>query len=309
MRPQTQRRERIASPTAPQAAYLTRASPRRTFLQILKDFINRYQALKGKRVRYVPGWDCHGLPIELKVLQSLSKDERAALTPVTLRQKEKEFALETVDKQRDQFMRYGLLGDWQEPYLTLQPEYEAAQVEVFGRMVLNGHIYRGLKPVNWSPSSQTALAEAELEYPEGHVSRSIYAAFKLEEAAEALAAKLPEGAAPADVGVAVWTTTPWTIPANLAVAVNERLDYVLVEAEAAEEVEGATAQLPWPTRYLLVADGLREALAAKLGVGLRTVATLKGKEVEGWAHGNQYSEKFYRALFGSYPYVVVTMLL
>ena len=286
MRPQTQRRERIASPTAPQAAYLTRASPRRTFLQILKDFINRYQALKGKRVRYVPGWDCHGLPIELKVLQSLSKDERAALTPVTLRQKAKEFALETVDKQRDQFMRYGLLGDWQEPYLTLQPEYEAAQVEVFGRMVLNGHIYRGLKPVNWSPSSQTALAEAELEYPEGHVSRSIYAAFKLEEAAEALAAKLPEGAAPADVGVAVWTTTPWTIPANLAVAVNERLDYVLVEAEAAEEVEGATAQLPWPTRYLLVADGLREALAAKLGVGLRTVATLKGKEVEGSSYAH-----------------------
>ena len=252
--------------------------------KILKDFINRYQALQGKRVRYVPGWDTHGLPIELKVLQSLKKDERAALTPVTLREKAKAFALETVDKQRDQFMRYGLLGDWSDPYLTLKPEYEAAQVGVFGRMVLNGHIYRGLKPVNWSPSSQTALAEAELEYPEGHVSRSIYAAFKLEAASDALSGALPAGASASDVGVAVWTTTPWTIPANLAVAVNERLEYVLVEADgaaAAAAEDEAGAPLPWPTKYLLVAEGLKDALAAKLGVGLRTVASLKGKDIEG----------------------------
>ena len=190
-------------------------------------------------MRYVPGWDTHGLPIELKVLQTHKKDERAALTPVTLREKAKAFALETVDKQRDQFMRYGLLGDWSDPYLTLKPEYEAAQVGVFGRMVLNGHIYRGLKPVNWSPSSQTALAEAELEYPEGHVSRSIYAAFKLEAASDALSGALPAGASASDVGVAVWTTTPWTIPANLAVAVNERLEYVLVEADGAAAAAAA----------------------------------------------------------------------
>jgi isoleucyl-tRNA synthetase len=130
--------------------------------KILKDIINRYQLLKGRKVRYVPGWDCHGLPIELKVLQQMKPEERKNLTPLELRQKAKEFALKTVDEQRRSFMRYGVWGDWENPYLTLKPEYEAAQIGVFGQMVLKGYIYRGLKPVHWSPSSKTALAEAEL---------------------------------------------------------------------------------------------------------------------------------------------------
>ncbi len=185
--------------------------------KILKDIINRYQLLQGRKVRYVPGWDCHGLPIELKVLQDMKPEERRELTSLQLRQKARDFALQTVQQQSKGFQRYGVWGNWENPYLTLKPEYEAAQIGVFGKMVLKGYIYRGRKPVHWSPSSKTALAEAELEYPEGHTSRSLYAAFKMTN----LASSVPqdwETYLP-DLGVAIWTTTPWTIPANLAVSV------------------------------------------------------------------------------------------
>ncbi|MEO1445271.1 MAG: class I tRNA ligase family protein, partial [Cyanobacteria bacterium J06635_11] len=117
--------------------------------KILKDIINKYQTLQGRKVRYVPGWDCHGLPIELKVLQKLKSSVRRELTPLSLRQKAKVFALDTVEKQSEGFQRYGVWGDWAHPYMTLQPEYEAAQLGVFGKMVENGHIYRGLRSVHW----------------------------------------------------------------------------------------------------------------------------------------------------------------
>ena len=110
--------------------------------KILKDVINKYELLQGKRARFIPGWDCHGLPIELKVLQSMKEAERRELTPLTLRAKAAEFALKTVDAQREQFKRYGVWADWDAPYVTLNPAYEAAQLSVFGKMVLNGHIYR-----------------------------------------------------------------------------------------------------------------------------------------------------------------------
>ena len=113
--------------------------------KILKDFINRYAMLRGRKVRFVPGWDCHGLPIELKVLQALAPEARAALTPLKLRYKAAAFAQKTLDAQRGQFKRYGVWGDWDAPYATLQPSYEAAQLGVFGAMFLNGHIYRGKK--------------------------------------------------------------------------------------------------------------------------------------------------------------------
>ncbi|MBD2636870.1 isoleucine--tRNA ligase [Limnothrix sp. FACHB-881] len=235
----------------------------------LKDIINRYQLLRGRKGRYVPGWDCHGLPIELKVLQSLGKDERAGLTPIALRQKAKAYALEQVEIQKAQFMRLGVWGDWENPYLTLKPEYEAAQLEVFGEMFTKGYIYRGLKPVHWSPSSQTALAEAELEYPEGHISQSIYAAFRVTELSAAAQPVLGEFAA--DLGVAIWTTTPWTIPGNLGVAVNGALDYAVVDT--AGELSG----LP---RYLVVAKDLAESLAATLGAALTVRATFKGALLE-----------------------------
>lgn len=235
--------------------------------KILKDIINKYKILQGYKVRYVPGWDCHGLPIELKVLQGMSPKERESLTPLEIRRKAKEFALKTQKEQSEGFQRYGVWGDWDNPYLTLHPEYEAAQIEAFGQMALKGYIYRGLKPVHWSPSSQTALAEAELEYPEGHVSRSIYATFpliRLNDKVSHLAPFMP------DLAVAIWTTTPWTIPGNLAVAVNGDLTYAVVEVEG--NWQGA--------KYLIVALDLVQKLRDTLGLQLTVRTTVKGADLE-----------------------------
>ncbi len=236
--------------------------------KVLKDIINKYKLLRGYKVRYVPGWDCHGLPIELKVLQTLKPQEREGLTPLALRHKARDFALETVRSQSAGFQRFGVWGDWKNPYLTLKPEYEAAQIAVFGEMALKGYIYRGLKPVHWSPSSRTALAEAELEYPEGHTSPSIYAVFPAtglgEGAQELLADYLPE------LGFAIWTTTPWTIPANLAVAVNPDLTYAVVELAA--DLCGC--------KYAVVAADLVERLAEKFAADLTIKTTLPGRALE-----------------------------
>ncbi|NJM22713.1 MAG: isoleucine--tRNA ligase [Richelia sp. SL_2_1] len=237
--------------------------------KILKDIINRYKILQGRKIHYVPGWDCHGLPTELKVLQNMKSAERQSLTPLQLRQKAKDFALSAVNEQRESFKRYGVWGDWEHPYLTSNPEYEAAQIAVFGDMFLKGYIYRGLKPVHWSPSSQTALAEAELEYPEGHTSPSIYAAFPMTNLADAVKDKLSEFLP--SLGVAIWTTTPWTIPGNLAVAVNPELNYAVVEAENLTAVD---------FKYLIVAADLAPRLAETFNAKLTVKATFKGKDLE-----------------------------
>ncbi len=231
--------------------------------KILKDIINKFQLLQGRKVRYVPGWDCHGLPIELKVLQNMNPEHRAKLTPLKLRWKARDFALKTVEKQSKGFQRYGVWGNWDQPYLTLKPEYEAAQIGVFGQMALKGYIYRGYKPVYWSPSSQTALAEAELEYPEGHTSRSIYVAFDvkaLAPTAQQLSDYLP------DLKVAIWTTTPWTIPGNLAVSLNPDLTYAVVQSAQ----DG----------YLIVAAELVDRLRTTFNSELTVLTTLPGKALE-----------------------------
>lgn len=232
----------------------------------LKDVINKYQMLQGRKVHYVPGWDCHGLPIELKVLQEMKPEERQKLTPLELRRRAKDWALVQMEQQRKSFMRYGVWGDWSHPYLTLLPEYEAAQIEVFGQMVLKGYIYRGLKPVYWSPSSQTALAEAELEYPDGHTSRSIYVAFPVMSLSASAASLAPYQD---NLAIAIWTTTPWTIPANLAIALNPSLKYSLVEGTGL------------PYRYLIVATDLVERLSTLFNTSLTVKATLPGQALEG----------------------------
>jgi len=258
--------------------------------KILKDFINKYQTLQGKKVRYVPGWDCHGLPIELKVLQSMKSAERESLTPIQLRKKALQFAKDAVDKQRQSFKRYGVWGDWSEPYLTAQPAYEAAQIRVFGDMVSKGHIYRGKKPVHWSPSSRTALAEAELEYPDNHVSRSIYVGFKVTDMSPKLQAAVPAGA---DVRIAIWTTTPWTIPANLAVAVGAELEYCL--ASHPEVQYGA---------HFLVGLPLVESLSAKLGLDikeghkLQISTVLKGEDLVGSKYQHPLCERVSEVVLG-----------
>ncbi len=242
--------------------------------KILKDIINKYQLLQGRKVRYVPGWDCHGLPIELKVLQDMKQEERQQLTPLKLRHKARDFALKTVEQQKQDFQRYGVWGDWENPYLTLTPDYEAAQIGVFGKMFLKGYIYRGRKPVHWSPSSKTALAEAELEYPEDsegrpiHTSRSLYAAFPMVELASTVPAEWQQYLP--NLGVAIWTTTPWTIPANLAVSVNPELTYAVVEVGA---------EFP-NQKYLIVAADLADKLAATFNTSVTVKSTVKGEALE-----------------------------
>ena len=240
--------------------------------RILKDIINRFHLLQGRKVLYVPGWDCHGLPIELKVIQGMKPAQRQQLTPLELRHKARDFALKTVEEQCQSIKRYGVWADWAHRYMTLQPSYEAAQLGVFGQMVLKGYIYRGLKPVHWSPSSKTALAEAELEYPEGHASRSIYAAFPIASLATAVKPLL-EAFLP-NLGVAIWTTTPWTIPANLAVSVNPDLTYAVVEVGQSSQAALGNWQ------YLLLATDLVERLSTMLGMQLTVKATVSGKALE-----------------------------
>jgi isoleucyl-tRNA synthetase len=252
--------------------------------KILKDIINKTALLQSKRARFVPGWDCHGLPIELKVLQGLKSEERAALTPLELRRKAHAYALEQVALQRVGFERWGIWGDWEQPYLTLHKRYEAAQIGVFGQMVLAGHIYRGLKPVHWSPSSRTALAEAELEYPDGHVSPSVYAAFAVEALPAVLAQQLDAAGVDAagliaagQLAVAIWTTTPWTLPANLAVSVNGALDYAICATPSG--------------RHLLVAADLRDSLAATLSLELTPLLQVKGAALEGIVYRHPLLER------------------
>ncbi|MGA1602439.1 MAG: isoleucine--tRNA ligase [Prochlorothrix sp.] len=247
--------------------------------KILKDIINKYQLMQGRKVRYIPGWDCHGLPIELKVLQSLKQEERRSLTPVDLRQRATTYAQEQVDNQSQGFQRYGVWGEWERPYVTMAPAYEAAQLDVFKQMFLKGYIYRGLKPVHWSPSSQTALAEAELEYPDGHTSPSLYAAFRVLSIPDALRPALQEYVP--DLGFAIWTTTPWTIPGNLAVAVNGDLTYAIVDTGTDNLAADAKQR---PPKYLIVASDLVETLSEKFkgmfGQPLQVLARVMGKSLE-----------------------------
>lgn len=259
--------------------------------KILKDIINRYKLLQNYKVHFVPGWDCHGLPIELKVLQSLDKEARNNLTPLKLRAKAAKFAKDTVKTQMSSFKRFGVWADWNNPYLTLDPEYEAAQIEVFGQMALKGYIYRGRKPVHWSPSSRTALAEAELEYPEGHVSKSIYAIFRVASAPLMPSDLLQEFP---NLCLAIWTTTPWTIPANAAVAVNPKLEYDVVEVESLNEHVSSSGDTKKKRLgivlkdekklFLIVASELVPTLEVKWGVKLVFKRRLLGSDLENYRY-------------------------
>ncbi|HAX72878.1 MAG TPA: isoleucine--tRNA ligase [Firmicutes bacterium] len=210
--------------------------------KILKDFVVRYKNMDGFYSPFIPGWDTHGLPIE-QALTNNKKVNRKEKTVAEFRELCKEYALEQVEGQKTQFKRLGVLGDWDNPYITLQKEYEAQQIKVFGKMVKDGLIYKGLKPIYWSPSSETALAEAEIEYHDKK-SPSIYVAFKVADG---------KGILSGDEEFVIWTTTPWTIPANLGICVNADLEYAIVSANerkfivAKELVEKLSEELGWET--------------------------------------------------------------
>ncbi len=185
--------------------------------KILKDIIVRYHSLRGQDAPYVPGWDCHGLPIEFKVTQEMRKAGQSAAGPADIRKACEASARKFIDVQRAQFKRLGVLGDWENPYLTLDKAYEADELRLLADLIEKGFIYRGKKPVYWSIPARTALAEAEVEYHD-HTSRSIYVKFPVE--------------GEPGTFVLIWTTTPWTLPANLAVAYNSTLTYWLVRVGA-----------------------------------------------------------------------------
>ena len=209
------------------------------FNKILKDFIVKYKNMNGFVSNYVPGWDTHGLPIE-QVLVNNGVD-RKSMPATKFRNKCKDYALKQVDKQRADFKKLGVIGDWENPYLTLDPKFEAEQIRVFGKMVDKGYIYKGLKPIYWSPSSESALAEAEIEYRD-HTSPSIYVGFELVS---------EDGVVEKGTKFVIWTTTPWTLPANLGIAVHPDFEYqeVKVNGEnyllAKERVNFLAEQFGW----------------------------------------------------------------
>src|ERR1041385_5190028 len=184
--------------------------------KILKDFVVKSQTMLGKRAPYVPGWDCHGLPIEYKVVK-----ESRELSPLEVRKRCEAFARKFIDIQREQFKRLGVFGDWERPYLTMDPGYEAEILRAFAVFVEEGLVYEAQKPVFWSTGAQTALAEAEVEYQERD-DTAVYVKFPI-----VGGARSPH--ALANASIAIWTTTPWTLPANLAIAVDTRENYVVQE--------------------------------------------------------------------------------
>lgn len=189
--------------------------------KVLKDMTVRYRSLRGYYAPYVPGWDTHGLPIETRAIKDLGLN-RHSVSPLEFRARCKNYALEFVEVQKEEFQRLGVWGNWDDPYLTLKPQYEAKQIEVFGGMAQKGYIYKGLKPVYWCTSCETALAEAEIEYGDKK-SPSIYVKFPLLDDNRLFGGDIT------DTFVVIWTTTPWTIPANLAISLHPEFEYALTQ--------------------------------------------------------------------------------
>lgn len=222
--------------------------------KILKDFIVRYKSMSGYCAPYVPGWDTHGLPIEQALTNKGVKRKEMSLKE--FRELCAKYALEQIDNQRTEFKRLGVRGDWENPYITLKPEYEAQQILVFGDMAKKGYIYKGKKPVYWSPSSESALAEAEIEYQDKR-SPSIYVSFEVTDGKNVI-----------ETGTKfiIWTTTPWTIPANLAIAIHPDLDYAVVKVADQKYV---------------IAEALLESVQTTLGwEDVEVLHTFKGSQLE-----------------------------
>jgi len=229
--------------------------------RVLKDVVVKYKHVAGFRAPYIPGWDCHGLPIELEVEKEVGRQKKAAMSTVEVRRLCDAYARRFVDIQRAEVRRLGVVGDWENPYLTLDPRYEAQEIRELGRLASGGALYRKKKPVYWCASCATALAEAEVEYEEKR-SQSIYVRFPVADLAR-VAAAADEGADalaghdPAHVAMVAWTTTPWTLPANLALSLHPELEYVGLSI--GEDV-------------LIVAAGRVEALLAATGLSERARA-------------------------------------
>jgi len=227
-----------------------------TLNKVLKDIVVRYRFFKGLNAPYVPGWDCHGMPIEHKVMEKLgSKAEK--MSKLEIREKCHEYAMRFVELQKQQFKRLGIMGDWENPYLTLNKDYEDKMVDIFWEMYEKGLIYKGLKPVYWCSSCATALAEAEVEYDK-HTSPTVFVKFKVK---ESLGIKALEGAS-----FVIWTTTPWTLPANVAIALHPDYEYSVMKSGS--------------EKYI-VAKKMIPDFAEKAGIGkYEEIFSARGSELE-----------------------------
>lgn len=237
--------------------------------KILKDIINRSQQMLGRDAAYVPGWDCHGLPIEWKIEEKYRKEgkDKDDVPVIEFREECRQFAAHWMDVQREEFKRLGVMGDWENPYTTMVHASEAGIVEELCRFVQNGGLYKGARPVMWSPVEKTTLAEAEVEYHD-HQSTFIYVGFPLVDAPDAAL----EGAS-----VVIWTTTPWTIPGNRAVAYGPDIDYVVISVT--DVADGAALA---PGARLVMSDALSGDVAAACGItGMDVVARIKGAALAG----------------------------
>jgi isoleucyl-tRNA synthetase len=224
--------------------------------KILKDVIVKYKTMRGFDAPYIPGWDCHGLPVEHQLFKEL-KITKHEISPANFRKKAARYAGGFVEKQKSQFKRLGVFGDWEHPYLTLAPEYEASVIDSFAKLVEKGFIFQSLKPVHWCTSCETALADAELEYDENHVSPSVTVLFPVPSE---------------NVSLALWTTTPWTLVANVAVALNPEFTYCFVKTKAWGVVAVVEQRLEafW---HLVSLDGAEQP---------EIISRKRGRELEGW---------------------------
>ena len=252
--------------------------------KVLKDIVVKSRTMDGFDAPYVPGWDCHGLPIEHQIEKTRGKEVRS-LEPRAFRQACREYAMTQVNGQREDFKRLGILGDWERPYMTMQPKYEAEQLRAFAQILRNGHVYKGLKPVHWCLDCRSALAEAEVEYEE-RTSPAIDVRFRVKDVSDLAKRFGVAGALSSPASVVIWTTTPWTLPANQAVALGADFRYALIDTG---------------TELLVLAAELAPAVLKRAGVENSTrLAEIEGAKLEGLQLKHPFYERVVPVILGEH---------
>lgn len=251
--------------------------------KVLKDTIVRFKNLQGYYTPYVPGYDTHGLPTEKRAIQVLGIN-RNEISVSKFRDTCRDFALQFVDKQTEGFKRLGVLGDWENPYITLKPEFEARQIGVFGEMYKKGYIYKGLKPVYWCTDCETALAEAEIEYKDSKTT-SIYVKFPLKDGKGKIDEK--------DTFFVIWTTTPWTLPGNMGITVGGDYEYSVVDVGS--------------EKYVIATELVDKVMGLAKIENYKTVQTIEGKELEGMLCKHPFLDRDSRVVLGSDDTIVVEL--
>ena len=247
--------------------------------KILKDTIVRYKSLQGFRSDFIPGFDTHGLPTEIKAIEKL-KLNREEIEVNKFRDTCKEFNKEFIKLQTDGFKRLGILGDWENPYITYNKEIEKEQLDVFGKMHEKGYIYKGLKPVYWCPSCQTALAEAEIEYAD-HKSKSIYVKFEVTDSKGLVDKK--------DTYLVIWTTTPWTLPGNMAITISDKYDYALVKVKKDGKEEN----------YIVIDEMVEDLMKTFEIEKYEKVKTIKNEKLSGVEYKHPFLDRISKVILGS----------